>query len=67
MNLSQLRVLGFGLLQDRNIGVSGFPEREKGVVSRLRFGGVARHGVGTPELEMRESGDWFIQHNTPMV
>jgi hypothetical protein len=44
--LLQLRVLGFGLLQDGNIRVGVFPEREKIFVSRKRAcaGGI---GFGT--------------------
>ena len=43
--LLQLRILGFGLLQDRDVRVGVFPEGEKVLVRSLRPGGVAVHGI----------------------
>ena len=37
----QLRVLGIGLLQDRDVGIGIFPERKKIPVRTLCFGGFA--------------------------
>ena len=39
--LVKLRVLGLRLLEDRNVGVSGFPEREEVLVGNLSLGLVA--------------------------
>jgi hypothetical protein len=37
----QLRVLRFGFLQNGDVGVGVFPEREEVLVSGFRFGGIA--------------------------
>src|SRR5713226_5109592 len=65
--LLQLRVLCFGLLQDGDVGVGVFPEREEILICRLGFGGVALHGIGSTDLEMRECSNGFVEHNTAMV
>jgi len=44
--LLQLRVLRLGLLQDGDVGVGVFPERQKILIGRLGSGGVALHGRG---------------------
>jgi len=49
--LLQLRVLGFGLLQDWDVGVGVFPEREEILVGGECLGGIACHGVGTTDLK----------------
>ena len=53
----QFRVLGFGLLQDGDVGVGVFPEREEILIGRLGFGGVALHCIGSAYLEMRQCAD----------
>jgi len=40
LSLLQLRVLRFGLLQDGNVGVGVFPEREEIVVGAASLGSV---------------------------
>jgi len=57
LRLLELRVLGFGLLQDWNIWVGIFPESEEIVVRSAGIGGVALHGVGATELKMGKSTD----------
>jgi len=52
--LLQLRVLGFRFLQDGDVGVGVFPEREEVLVWTLRFRGVARHRVGATDLQMHQ-------------
>jgi hypothetical protein len=47
--LLQLRVLRFGFLQDRDVGVGVFPEGEEVLVLRTGFGGVAGEGVSAGE------------------
>src|ERR1017187_287390 len=47
----QLRVLRLGFLQDGDIGVGVFPEREEVRIVTLRFGGVALHGISASESE----------------
>jgi len=50
--LLQLRELRLGFFQDGDVGVGVFPEGEKVLVGRFRFGGVALHGIGAGEAEM---------------
>jgi hypothetical protein len=49
----QFRVLAFPGDEDGNVGVGVFPERQEILVSSAGFGGVALHGVGAGEAEMR--------------
>src|SRR2546428_13218223 len=63
----QLRVLRVGLLQDGDVGVGVFPEGEEIWVCSAGFGGLARHGVGSAELEMRQRTDEFVEDNPPMI
>src|SRR6266849_6969619 len=65
--LLQLRVFRLGFFQDRDLGVGVFPEREEILICRLGFGGVALHGIGSTDLEMRECSNGFVEHNTAMV
>ena len=37
------------------------------MIGRLGFGGVALHGIGPTDLEMRECTDGQVQHNPPVV
>ena len=48
----QFRVLRLGLLQDRDVGVGVFPERDEVLICQLCFGGIAGESVGTGEAEM---------------
>ena len=47
----QLRVLCLRLLQNRNIRISIFPQRQKILISGFRFRGVALRGVGARKAE----------------
>ena len=49
--LFQPRVLRLGFLQDGNIRVGVFPEREEILVLRAGFGGVPLHGVSPCQSE----------------
>jgi hypothetical protein len=44
--LFQLGVLGFGLLQDRDVRIGVFPEVEKIIVGSIGFDSIALQGVG---------------------
>ena len=48
--LLQLRVLRLGLLQDGDVGVGVFPEREEVLIFGAGRGGITRHRVGAGEL-----------------
>ncbi len=47
----QVRVLRFGLLQEGDVRVGVFPEREEVFIGGERLGGIACHGVGTTDLK----------------
>ena len=65
--LLQLRVLRFGLLQNGDVGVCVFPQREKILICGTGFGGVALQSVCAPELQMGEWGQRAIRHEAAMV
>src|SRR5438552_238370 len=65
--LLQLRVLCLGLLQDEDVGVGVFPEREEVLVCVLCFGCVAVHCVGSSKLKMRERAQREVHHETRTV
>jgi hypothetical protein len=48
--LFQLRVLRFGFLEDGDVGIGVFPEREKILVGRFGVGGISLSGVGAAQL-----------------
>ena len=63
----QLCELHVGLLEDGNIGVSIFPEREEIVVGGAGFGGVAHEGVGAGEAEVGERADGFVGYHASPI
>ena len=46
----QLRVLRLGFLQDRDVGVSIFPEGKKILIGAASFGGLVLLGVGVSQV-----------------
>ena len=65
--LMKLRVLRFRSDEDRNVRICVFPQREEILIRRFGLGGVALHGIGSADLEMRESADGLVYHNSKMV
>jgi hypothetical protein len=65
--LLQLRVLGFGLLQDGDIGVGVFPEGKEILVARSGLDDFSLHGMSASEAEMRQCADGFVGHNSPPI
>ena len=51
-DLVQIRVLGFGLLQDGDCRVGIFPQGEKIMIRPLCFRGVTGERIGAAELEV---------------
>jgi hypothetical protein len=45
----QLRVLGLGLLQDGDVGVGVFPQREEVLICRAGLGGLALKRIGAAQ------------------
>ncbi len=64
--LLQLRVLRFGLLEDRDVGIGVFPEGEEVLVGGAGLGCVALQSVSAGEAEMGKSADG-IQPNAATV
>src|ERR1035438_3926008 len=66
-SLLQLRVLRFGLQQDRNIRVRVLPEREKVLVGHLGLGDVALQHISATEAKMCKRTDGLVQDEAAMV
>lgn len=49
----QFHLLGFCGDEDGDVRIGVLPEREKILIGRLGFGGVALHGIGAGKAEMR--------------
>ena len=62
LRLLQLRILLLGLLQDREVGVSVFPQREEILVSNAALRGVALKGVSASQAKMSQHA-----HRTPEI
>src|SRR5271167_1920078 len=63
----QFRVLRFRCDEDGNIRIGVLPEREEILIRGAGLGGVALHGVGSADLDMRQCSDGFVHHNPAMV
>jgi hypothetical protein len=66
-HLLHLLVLGFGFLQDGDVGIGVFPEGEEVLIGGTALGSVALESVGTGETEMRECPQREIQDDTAMI
>jgi hypothetical protein len=66
-NSFQPPILGFGLLQDGDVGVGVFPEVEELLIPLFRFSGVARKCVSTPDLKMSQCSGHRILHDTAVI
>jgi hypothetical protein len=62
-----LRVFLSSLAQDRDVGIGVLPKRKKFLVRRAGFDTVALQRVGSPQFEMGQRSDGFVQHNAPVV
>src|SRR5208337_275405 len=65
--LLQLRILHLGLLQDGNIEVGVFPEREKILVCSSGPRLVSLQGVSTGEAETGQRTPGKVGHQSPVV
>jgi len=65
--LLQLRALGYGLLEDGDIGVGAFPEGEEVMIGCVRLGRITRHRVRTTKWETSECSSHKVQHDTSVV
>ena len=64
---TQLGVLGFGLLQDWNVGVGVFPQIEKLLIDAAFAFALSRRALSTPQLQVRQGPERKIEHNSAMV
>src|ERR1700722_6334578 len=67
LQLLQLCVFGFGLLQDGDVGIGVFPKGEEVLVSSFGFCGVARHSVGTAELQVGECPQNVVRYDGAVI
>src|SRR5664279_6545901 len=65
--LLQRGVLGFGLLQDGDIRVSVFPERQEVLICGTGFDRVALHSVSASEAETGQRSPGEVHHHSPVV
>jgi hypothetical protein len=56
-----LRVLGLGLFQDGDVGIGVLPEGEDVFIRCLRLRGVARHRIGTTNLQMGQCSSHIVR------
>ena len=66
ISLLQLRIFRFRSYEDGDVRVGVFPQCEEIQIGRLGLGGVALHGVGSADLEMRECTNGFVEYNSAM-
>jgi len=77
LGLLQARALGLGPLQDRDVGVGAFPEREKVFIRRERLnarsGGIGalrrprRQRLGTSHSQVCQGTDRLILNDAGMI
>src|ERR1039457_2554251 len=67
MPLLQPRVLGFGCLQDGDVGVGVFPEAEEVFIGGERLVLVALHGVSASKTEASKSAPRKVHHHSSVV
>src|SRR5215467_5023868 len=65
--LVHLHVLGLGLLQDGDVTVCVFPEREEIIVRTLCLHAISRQRAGSSSLQMRQCADWVKPDNAAMI
>src|SRR5260370_20763152 len=65
--LFQLCVLGFRLLQDRDVGVGVFPKRKKILVGCARFPNISYKGIGTRDIQLRKRYELARRFETPVI
>src|SRR5271163_2186123 len=65
--LPQPRVLRLGLLQDRDIGVGVFPERQKILIRDARLGTISGKRVGSGQAQVRQRADDFVGDNAGVI
>ena len=63
----QVGVFRLGLLEDRDFGVSIFPQGEEFLISSLCFGLVSRQSERPAQLQVRQRADGFAPHRTGVI
>jgi len=65
--LVEIRVLGLGLLQNGNVRIRIFPEREEILIGGFRFGLITRQCVSPTQLQMRQYADGIADHGAAVI
>ena len=65
--LLQLGVFRLGFLQNGDVGIGVFPQREEILIRGAGFDGVALHGIRSSDLKMGECADGFVDYDSTMV
>jgi hypothetical protein len=60
-------VFRLGLLQEGDVGVSVFPEREEILICGMGLGGVALHDIGAGEAEVRQGIQWGVSRDAAIA
>ena len=58
-HLLQLRVFGFGVLQDGEVGIGVFPQRKEVLVGAAALGRNSRERIGPAQSEMSKRHQWI--------
>jgi hypothetical protein len=64
---SELGVLRLGLLQDGDVGIGVFPEREEILIGRAGFGRITLHGIGAGKSEAGQCATRKVHHHSSVV
>src|SRR5271169_177600 len=62
--LLQLCILGFGLLEDRDVRVRIFPERKEVLIGRSCLGVITRQRVSPAQLQVRQCAYGITDHES---
>src|SRR5215470_9680372 len=65
--LLQFRVLGLGLLQDGDVGVGVFPQRQEILIRGAGFRRIARQNEGAAKTKVRQRAYRRIHNNVRMI
>jgi hypothetical protein len=63
----QLRVLRFGFLQDGDVGVGVFPQRQEILIRGPGSDRVALHSVSAGQAEAGQRAPWRVRHQAAVV
>ena len=65
--LLQLRILGFGLLEDGDVGIGVLPKGKKILIRLARRGAVAGEGVGASQTKVGQRCQRIIDNDASVI